>query len=65
MEPEGILFKVARSYFEKSKVFRETYLLGPQGEEVSDGLTDQRPLRLDGVDAKEFRYLLKAMIRDR
>ena len=65
MEPEGILFKVARSYFEKSKVFRETYLLGPQGEEVSDGLTDQRPLRLDGVDAKEFRYLLKAMVRDR
>jgi len=65
MEVEGILFKVARSYFEKSKVFRETYLLGPQGEEVLDGLTDQRPLRLDGVDAKEFRYLLKAMIRDR
>ena len=64
MEAEGLLFKVARSYFEKSKVFRETYLLGPQGEEVSDGLTDQQPLRLDGVDAAEFKCLLKAMIRE-
>ena len=65
MEVEGILFKVARIYFEKhSKVFSNRYLLAPQGEEASDGLTDQRPLRLDGVDAKEFRYLLKAMIQE-
>ena len=65
MEVERVLFKAARSYFEKhSNVFRKTYLLGPQGEEVSDGLTDQGPLRLDGVDAKEFRYLLKVMIQE-
>ena len=64
MEVEGIFFKVARNYLEKSKAFRETYLLGPKGEEVSDGLTDQGPLRLDGVDAKEFRYLLKVMIHE-
>jgi hypothetical protein len=64
MQVEGILFKVSRSYFEKHSIFfRETYLFGPHGEEVPDGLTDQQPLRLDGVDAAEFRCLLKAMIR--
>lgn len=64
MQVEGILFKVPRSYFEKhSNLFQETYLFGPHGEEVSGGLTDQQPLQLDGVDAAEFRCLLKAMIQ--
>lgn len=61
---EGTLFKIPRSTVEKhSDVFWKKYLLGPQGEEISDGLTDQQPLRLDGVDAAEFRSLLKVMIR--
>jgi hypothetical protein len=64
MQVEDILFKVPRSYFENSDMFRETYLMGPQGAEVPDGLTDQQPLRLDGVDAAEFKCLLKAMIRE-
>jgi hypothetical protein len=64
MQVEATLFKVFRGYFENSDVFRETYLFGPDGEEVPDGQTDQQPLRLDGVDAAEFRCLLKAMMRE-
>jgi len=61
---EATLFKIPICYFEKhSDVFWEKYLLGPRGEEVSDDLTDQQPLRLDGVDAAEFRCLLKVMIQ--
>lgn len=64
MQVEGTLFKVSRSYFETSNVFRETYLLGRQGEEIPNGYADEKPLRLDGVlDAAEFRCLLKVMIR--
>ena len=40
-------------------MFREKYLLGPEY-----GHSDQQPLRLDGVDAAEFRCLLKAIIRE-
>jgi hypothetical protein len=61
---EATLFKVPRSYFESSDVFRETYLLGLPGEEISQGVTDQQPLQLDGVDTTEFRCLLKAMTRE-
>jgi hypothetical protein len=64
MQVESTLFKVARGHFENSDVFRKTYMFGPKGEEVLDGYTDQRPLCLDGVDATEFRCLLKAMIRE-
>jgi len=61
---EATLFKIPRCYFKKhSDVFCEKYLLGPRGEEVSDDLTDQQPLHLDGVDAAEFRCLLKVMTR--
>lgn len=63
MQVEGTLFKVSRNYFETSDVFRETYLFGRQGEEVPHGHTDEKPLRLDGVDVAEFRCLLKVMIR--
>lgn len=61
---ESTLFKVSRRYFENSDVFRKTYLFGPEGEDMQDGRTDKQPLRLDGVDAGEFRCLLKAMIRE-
>ena len=63
IQVEAILFKIPRSYFENVDTFRKTYLFGPDGEDVSDGHTDQQPLRLEGVDAAEFRCLLKAMIR--
>ena len=59
---EVTLFKVPRSYFESSNVFWETYLLGLPDDEISQGVTDQQPLRLDGVDMTEFRCLLKAMM---
>lgn len=63
MQVEATLFKVSRGYFENSDVFRETYLICPEGDEVQDGHTDQQPLRLAGVDAAEFRCFLKAMIQ--
>jgi hypothetical protein len=59
MQVEATLFKVPRGYFENASVFRQTYLFGPEGKEVPDGHTDQQPLRLDGVDAAEFRCLLR------
>jgi hypothetical protein len=59
------LFKIARSYFEKhSDVFRRVYLLGPHGEHVSDSFTKEKPLRINGVYAAEFRCLLKAMVHE-
>ena len=63
MQVEGILFKVPRSYFEKHS-FRVTYSVGLEAKEVPYGLTDQQPLRLDGVAAVEFRCLVEAMIRE-
>ena len=64
MQVQATLFKIPREYFENSDVFRETYLLDPKGKEVPHGHTDQQPLRLDGVDAEEFRCLLRAMIQE-
>jgi len=61
---EAVLFKVPRSYFENMDTFRKTFLFGPDGKEVSDGYTDQQPLRLDGIGAADFRCLLKVMIRE-
>jgi hypothetical protein len=63
MQVQATLFKIPREYFNNSDVFRKTYLLGPEGKEVPHGHTDQQPLRLDGIDAEEFRCLLKAMIQ--
>jgi hypothetical protein len=65
MQVQATLFKIPREYFENSDsdVFRKTYLLGPKGKEVPRFQTDQQPLRLDGIDADEFRCLLKAMIQ--
>ena len=62
---EDTLFKIARGYFEKhssDSMFRVTTLVGPRAQEVPCGLTDQQPLRLDGVAAAEFRCLLRAII---
>jgi hypothetical protein len=63
MQVEGTLFKVSCSYFEPSDVFRKMYLFSPQGEEAPNGHTDKEPLHLDGVNATEFRCLLKVMIQ--
>ena len=61
---EATLFKVSHGYFKNSDVFWETYLFCPGGNEEQDGHTDQQPLRLVGVDAVEFRCLLKAIIQE-
>lgn len=55
MQVEDTLFKAPRCYFEQNStdsIFHYTV-----------GLSDQQPLRLDGIAAAEFRYLLRAMIR--
>jgi len=64
IQVEAVLFKIPRSYFENVDTFRKTYLFGPDGKEVSDGYTDQQPLRIDGIGAADFRCLLKVMIRE-
>ena len=63
LQVEAVLFKIPRCYFENVDTFRKTYLFGPDGKKVSDGYTDQQPLRLNGVGAADFRCLLKAMIQ--
>jgi hypothetical protein len=62
---EQTLFKVPRCYFQKySKVFSTKLLLRPKDQQIPDGMTNEQPLRLEGVDAAEFRCLLNAMIRE-
>ncbi|KAG9221266.1 hypothetical protein CCMSSC00406_0008899 [Pleurotus cornucopiae] len=53
------LFKVPRHKFvEESVIFRSMSDL-PLGEKRADGLTDEQPLRLDGVEQADFRHFLK------
>ncbi|KIM73963.1 hypothetical protein PILCRDRAFT_14785 [Piloderma croceum F 1598] len=61
---EAVLFKIPHSYFKNVDTFQKTYLFGPDSEEVSDGYTDQQPVRLDGIGAVDFRCLLKVMIQE-
>ena len=62
IQVERTLYKVPRSYFERhSELFLKAYLFRRQCE---DGLSDERPLRLEGVCAAEFKCLLRAMIRE-
>ncbi|KAL4266105.1 BTB domain-containing protein [Pleurotus pulmonarius] len=53
------LFNVPRHKFQsESAIFRSMFDL-PPGDETPDGLTDEQPLRLDGIDRVEFCSLLK------
>jgi len=60
---EGTLFKVPRAPFERNSgffknMFRRHLPLGI----VPDGLSDEQPLRLDGIKKKEFRLLLNVLV---
>lgn len=56
---ESTLFNISRRHFENVDIFQKTYLF----EEVPTvGLNDENPLRLEGIDAADFRCLLTAMI---
>ena len=64
LKVEAVLFKLPRVYFEEhSDVFTGVYLFDRHGRPVSDGYTNEQPLRLDGVDSEEFRCFLKALIQ--
>ena len=39
-----------------------TYLRSPEPGIQLEGLVDERPLRLEGIDASEFKCLVKAII---
>ena len=61
-EVENQLFKVHRHLFtELSPVFRDMFKLPvPQGA-VADGLSDNQPLVLDGIEKKDFVQLLRCI----
>ncbi|KAG5219781.1 atp-dependent helicase [Salix suchowensis] len=53
------LFNVPRHKFQsESVIFRSMFDL-PTGDKTPDGLTDEQPLRLDGIDRDEFSSLLE------
>ncbi|KAJ8503539.1 hypothetical protein ONZ45_g10775 [Pleurotus djamor] len=59
---EGVLFKVPRHKFEsESPIFLSMFELPPEG--LVDGLSDEQPLRLDGIECNEFRDFLKTIAR--
>ncbi|KAJ7157740.1 hypothetical protein C8R46DRAFT_852931, partial [Mycena filopes] len=56
---ENILFKVPRWQFERhSGVFATTFSLPQPGEGGVEGSTDEHPLLLNGIKAKDFKALL-------
>lgn len=59
---EDCLFKVPREPFEKeSAIFCDMFAL-PQGDgEIVEGLSDEAPIRLYGVNKEDFEQLLKAL----
>ncbi|KDQ51214.1 hypothetical protein JAAARDRAFT_140653, partial [Jaapia argillacea MUCL 33604] len=58
---EDQLFKVPRLYFEKySAVFRDMFQLPNQGANV-EGSSNGNPLRLGGIEKKDFLRLLRVM----
>jgi hypothetical protein len=59
---EDRLFKVpARNFITESEVFETMFKL-PQNPDVkADGLSNNQPLRLEGVKSDDFRQLLRVM----
>ena len=60
---EDCLFRVPREPLEEeSTVFGDMFLL-PQGEQVVvEGLSDENPVVLQGINRDEFESLLKALL---
>ena len=56
IQVEGVLFEVPqRPFQEQSEVFRDMFSHNPEGK------TDVHPIRLEGIQADDFRALLKFM----
>jgi len=59
---ENRLFKVpARNFITESEVFETMFKLPQNPDVVADGLSNDQPLRLDGVKCEDFRQLLRVM----
>ena len=62
MQVEDTLFRVPCDHFKReSKVFCDMFQLPISEDTLSDGCSDEQPLRLDGVTNQDFRPLLKFM----
>ncbi|OSD01463.1 hypothetical protein PYCCODRAFT_1468633 [Trametes coccinea BRFM310] len=58
---ENCLFKVPkRPFLENSTVFEDMFSL-PANEASAEGDTDDKPIRLEGIQKEEFRSLMRAM----
>ncbi|KAI0349702.1 hypothetical protein OH77DRAFT_1499446 [Trametes cingulata] len=60
---EDRLFKVPRHEFVASPVFRDMFALPASDTETAEGVTDDEPVRLDGIKRDDFRALLHIMLR--
>ncbi|KAF7976423.1 hypothetical protein HWV62_6839 [Athelia sp. TMB] len=60
---EDVLFKVPQASFEKAEPFYTMFGLpqNPQLAVASEGLSDDTPLRIEGVTADDFRAFMKAL----
>jgi len=59
---EDRLFKVpARNFITESEVFETMFKLPQNPDVIADGLSNNQPLRLEGVKSDDFRQLLRVM----
>lgn len=59
---ENRLFKVpARNFITESEVFETMFKLPQNPDVAADGLSNDQPLRLEGVKSDDFRQLLRVM----
>ena len=59
---ENRLFKVpARNFIAESEVFETMFKLPQNPDVVADGLSNDQPLRLEGIKSDDFRQLLRVM----
>ena len=60
---EDTLFKVPRKPFEdQSDIFRSMFLLPPEGNAQHDGVTDDKPVKLEGINKVDFRAFLRVLL---
>lgn len=60
---QDCLFSVPRCLFENgSEVFRDMYQLPTSDKSADEGSTAQNPLRLEGIEKKDFEQLLRVLL---
>lgn len=59
LQVEDILFQVPRKELEEqSEVFKTMFAMPPGDSAVVDGQSDDQPLNLEGISARDFRAFL-------